>query len=159
MPSRVVLFFISVVISTTKVFECGQGRVFTSSKLQQLGVWVWSKGDGWRGGEGVFNCYNFLTALRHAICQQPLTAGIAIWKIWYLAWILEMKMIQTIGAQASKISPIFERKTGSPCQPWFCLAVEILRKTPPDGFELIITCATMFHNTLLHSWPYLFAWQ
>ena len=97
---------------------------------------------------GVFNCYNFLTALRHAICQQPLTAGIAIWKIWYLAWILEKKMVQTIGAQASKISPIFERKTGSPCQPWFCLAVEIFRKTPPDGFEFIITCATKFHNTL-----------
>ena len=59
-----------------------------------------------------------------------------------------MKMIQTIGAQASKISPIFERKTGSPCQPCFCLAVEIFRKTPPDGFEFTITCATKFHNTL-----------
>ena len=59
-----------------------------------------------------------------------------------------MKMIQTIGAQASKISPIFERKTGSPCQPCFCLAVEIFRKTPPDGFEFTIACATKFHNTL-----------
>ena len=59
-----------------------------------------------------------------------------------------MKMIQTIGAQASKISPIFERKTGSPCQPWFCLAVEIFRKTPPDEFGFIMIFATMFHNTL-----------